>query len=54
MKWKISYYLNENAQRTGSAAFTETITGDRNYAISWAQNKIRTSNFKFYDIEKIG
>ena len=46
----IRYYLTENAYRGGVAAFTETIKGDRNFAINWAQNKIRTTNFKFYDI----
>lgn len=32
MKWEIKYYLSENAKRTGSAAFKETIDGDRHYA----------------------
>ena len=31
---------------------TETFRGDRNTAVNWAQNKVRTSNFKFYDIQE--
>ncbi len=53
MRWRINYYLNEGSQRTGVPAFSETINGDRNYVISWAQNKIRNSNFKFYDIQQL-
>lgn len=30
MRWKINYYLNEGAQRTGVPAYSETINGDRN------------------------
>ena len=48
--WIIKYYLTEVAFKSGVAAFTETIRGDRNYAVSWAQNKIKHSNFKFYDL----
>ena len=50
MTWIIKYYLTENAQRTGVAAYTETINGDKNYATNWAQNKMKKSNFKFFDI----
>lgn len=50
MKWEIRYYLTEGAYKTGVASFKETITGDRNFVINWAQNKIKHSNFKFYDI----
>jgi hypothetical protein len=46
----IRYYLTENAYRAGVVAYTETINGNRNFAINWAQNKIKTTNFKFYDI----
>jgi hypothetical protein len=53
MKWKINYYLTEGAMRTGCPAFTETITGDRNYVVNWAQNKLKTSNFKFYDLQQL-
>lgn len=48
----IKYYLTETAYRSGVAAFTETIKGDRNYAVNWAQNKLRSSNFKYYDIQE--
>lgn len=50
--WIIKYYLTEVAFKSGVAAFTETIKGDRNYAVNWAQNKIRHSNFKFFDIQE--
>lgn len=49
-KWLIRYYLTENAYKTGCPAFSETIIGDRNYAVNWAQSKLRTSQFKFYDL----
>jgi hypothetical protein len=48
----IKYYLTETAYRGGVPAFTETFRGDRNTAVNWAQNKVRTSNFKFYDIQE--
>lgn len=48
----IKYYLTEAAYRSGIPAFTETYRGDRNSAVNWAQNKVRTSNFKFYDIQE--
>ena len=48
----IMYYLTEVAYRSGVPAFTETFRGDRNTAVNWAQNKVRTSNFKFYDIHE--
>lgn len=50
MKWEIRYYLTETAYRCGAVAFKETITGDRIYVINWAQNRIKHSNFKFYDL----
>ena len=50
MKWKICYYFTESALRSGAPAFTETITANRNYAEAWAQNKLRNSQFKFYNI----
>ena len=53
MKWKIKYYLTEVAFRSGVAAFTETLGGSREFAVNWAQNKIKTSNFKFFDIEQV-
>lgn len=50
MKWEIRYYLTENAYKSGVAAFKEVITGDRNFAVNWAMNKVKYSNFKFYDM----
>ena len=50
MKWEIRYYLTENAYKSGIPAFKEVINGDRQYAINWAQRKIKSSNFKFYDM----
>lgn len=52
-KWKISYYLSEVAYRGGCPAFTETISGDRAYAVTIAQNRLRYSQFKFYDLEEL-
>jgi hypothetical protein len=49
-QWLIRYYLTENAYKAGIPAFTETILGDRNFAINWAQNKLKSSQFKFYDL----
>lgn len=46
----IKYYLTEGAYRCGIPAFTETIKGSRNYVVNLAQNKLKTSNFKFYEI----
>ena len=48
----IKYYLTESAYRCGIAAFTETYRGDRNSAINWAQNKLKYSHFKFYDLQE--
>ena len=50
MQWEIKYYLTETAYKSGVAAYTETVNGDRNFAINWAQNKMQHSEFKFYDI----
>ena len=49
-KWQIKYYLTETAFRAGVPAFTETISGDRNFVVNWAQNKLKSSQFKFYDL----
>lgn len=49
-KWLIRYYLNEGAYKTGSPAFTETIIGERNYVVNWAQSKLKACQFKFYDL----
>lgn len=50
MKWEIKYYLTETAKRSGIAAFTETISGDKHFVENWAQNKIRHSNFVAYEL----
>lgn len=52
MKFEIKYYLTETAYKSGVPAFKETVNGDKNYAVNWAQQKLRNSNFKFYDIEQ--
>lgn len=52
MKWEIRYYLDDNAKRTKIAAYKETVQGDRHYAENWAQNKLRHSNFKAFDLEQ--
>lgn len=52
-KWVIRYYLTEAAFRSGIPAFRETVNGDRNFVVSWAQNKLKHTNFKFYDLTEI-
>lgn len=49
-QWLIRYYLNGNAYKTGVPTFTEIVGGDRNFAVNWAQNKLRNYQFKFYDL----
>lgn len=53
MKWKINYYITESSFRSGAPAFYETISGDRNFVVNWAQNKIKHSQFKFFDIQQL-
>ena len=49
--WEIKYYLTENAYKTGCFAFKEIIKGgDRSYVLNWAQQKLKSSQFKFYDL----
>lgn len=50
MKFEIRYFITESSFRSGIPAFTEIINGDRNYAVNWANNKIRNSQFKYFDI----
>lgn len=50
MKWEIRYHLTESAFKSGIAAYKEVINGDRNFAVNWAQNKIKHSSFKFFDL----
>lgn len=49
-QWLFRYYLTENALKAGTPAFTETVNGDRNFVTNWAQNKLKNSQFKFYDL----
>ena len=49
-KWEIRYYLTEGAYRSGIPSLKETINGDRNFAVNWAQQKLRNSQFKFFDL----
>lgn len=50
MKWEIRYYLSETAYKSGTSSYKEIINGDRIYVIRWAQNKLKYSNFKYFDI----
>lgn len=52
MEWIIKYYLTESSYRSGVPAFKETFRGDRNAAVNWAQNKLRSSQFNYYDLEQ--
>ncbi|MBQ9558092.1 MAG: hypothetical protein IJU94_05735 [Clostridia bacterium] len=49
-KYKIQYYITEAAKRTRIPAFSETINGDRNFVMKWAENRLKHSQFKFYDL----
>jgi len=49
-KIKIQYYLSESAKRTRVASFSETVNGDRNFATKWAENRLKHSQFKFFDL----
>lgn len=51
-KWEIRYFLNETALRGKTPAFKETISGTKDYAENWAKNRLKHSNFKFYEIVK--
>ena len=53
MKWEIRYYLTEGAFKCGIAAYKETLLGDRSYVINWAQNRLKHSEFKFYDLVQL-
>ena len=50
MKFEIKYYLTETAYKSGIAAFKETITGTKEYANKWAENKLKSSKFVKFDI----
>lgn len=53
MRWKINFYITETAYKSGVVQHSETVNGDRNFAINYAQQKLRSSNFKFYDIQQV-
>ena len=50
MKFEIEYYLTETAYKGGVAAFKETISGTREYAIRWAESRLKKSKFVKFDI----
>ncbi len=50
MKWEIRYYMNEFTYQIGAVAFKETMTGDRNFVVNYAQNRVRGSFYKFFEI----
>ena len=52
-QWRIRYYLSEGAYKTGCPAFTERVKGDRILAVNWAQNRLKNSKFKFYDLTEL-
>ena len=49
-QWLIRYYLTENAYKDGIQAFKETVGGYSNFVVNLAQNKLKNSQFKFYDL----
>ena len=52
-QWRIRYYLSDGAYKTGCPAFTERVKGDRILAVNWAQNILKKSKFKFYDLTEL-
>ena len=52
-QWRIRYYLSDGAYKTGCPAFTEMVKGDRIFAVSRAQNRLKNSKFKFYDLTEL-
>jgi len=52
MKFEIKYYLTETAKKSGAPAFKEVVQGDKRYVENWAQNKLKHSNFKFFELTK--
>lgn len=53
MTWKIRYYITENAYKSGIASYEEIIEGTRDYVISYIQKKLKTSNYKYYDLFEV-
>ena len=52
-QWRIRYYLSDGAYKTGCPAFTERVKGDPILAVNWAQNRLKNSKFKFYDLTEL-
>ena len=52
-QWRIRYYLSDGAYKTGCRAFTERVKGERILAVNWAQNRLKNSKFKFYDLTEL-
>ena len=52
-QWRIRYYLSDGAYKTECPAFTERVKGDRILAVNWAQNRLKNSKFKFYDLTEL-
>lgn len=52
-QWRIRYYLSDGAYKTGCPAFIERVKGDRILAVNWAQNRLKNSKFKFYDLTEL-
>ena len=52
-QWRIRYYLSDGAYKTGCPAFTEMVKGDRIFAVSRAQNRLKNSKFKLYDLTEL-
>ena len=50
MKWEIRFYLTEIAFKSKIPAFKEIIQGNQQYVTNWAQQKIKHTNFKVFDI----
>lgn len=50
MEWEIRYYLTESAYKAGVVAFRESVIGDRNYVVTWAQGRLQHTEFKYYDL----
>lgn len=53
MKFEIRYYLNEGAYNLGIPSFSEVIDSDRMYAVNWAESRINSTEYKYYDIKEI-
>lgn len=50
MVWEIRYYVSEACYKNGTPIYTEIIEGTRDFAITWIQKKLKTTNYKYYDL----